>query len=94
MGWIPEWGRSFGGGHGRSLQYFCLENPIDRGDWRAAAHSVGKSQTRLKRLSMPTENTYSLFFFNRCLANFFFKLAFNVREAIEVDKIQPLSEII
>ena len=71
MGWIPEWGRSFGGGHGRSLQYFCLENPIDRGDWRAAAHSVGKSQTRLKRLSMPTENTYSLFFFNRCLANFF-----------------------
>ena len=45
MGWIPEWGRSFGGWHGRSLQYFCLENPMDRGDWWAAVHKVAQSQT-------------------------------------------------
>ena len=31
-------GRSPGGGHGNTLQYSCLENPIDRGDWRATVH--------------------------------------------------------
>ena len=30
-GLIPELGRSPGGGHGNTLQYFCLENPVDRG---------------------------------------------------------------
>ena len=29
-GSIPESGRSLGGGHGNPLQYFCLENPMDR----------------------------------------------------------------
>ena len=38
-------GRSPGGGHGNSLQYFCLENPIDRGAWRAADHGVAESDT-------------------------------------------------
>ena len=31
LGLIPGWGRSPGGGHGSSLQYSCLENPMDRG---------------------------------------------------------------
>ena len=31
VGWIPRSGRSPGGGHGNLLQYFCLENPLDRG---------------------------------------------------------------
>ena len=39
-------------GHGNILQYSCLENPMDRGAWRAAVHGVAKSQTCLKRLSM------------------------------------------
>ena len=30
---IPEQVRSPGGGHGNSLRYSCLENPIDRGAW-------------------------------------------------------------
>ena len=30
---IPELGRSRGGGHGNPLQYSCLKNPMDRGDW-------------------------------------------------------------
>ena len=30
---------------------FLLENPMDRGAWRATVHGVTKSQTRLKRLS-------------------------------------------
>ena len=49
---IPGSGRSPGGGHGNPLQYPCLENPMDRGVWRATGHGVSQSQTRLKQLSM------------------------------------------
>ena len=38
-------GRSPGGGNGNPLQYSCLENPMDRGAWRAEAHGVTKGQT-------------------------------------------------
>ena len=41
-----------GEGNGNSLQYSYLENPLDRGAWRATVHGVAKSQTRLKQLSM------------------------------------------
>ena len=34
-GLIPRPGRSPGGRHGNPLQYSCLENPTDRGGWRA-----------------------------------------------------------
>ena len=51
MGSVPGLGRSAGGGHGNSLQYFCLQNPIDRRAWKATVHRVTKSWTRLKRLS-------------------------------------------
>ena len=44
---IPSLGRSPGEGHGSSLQYSCLENPMDRGAWRATDHGVAKSRTRL-----------------------------------------------
>ena len=44
-GLIPGLGRSPGGGHGNPLQYSCLENPMDRGPWRATVHGVAKSQT-------------------------------------------------
>ena len=33
---IPGSGRSPGVGHGNSLQYSCLENPVDIGNWRVA----------------------------------------------------------
>ena len=42
-GSIPASGRSPGGGHGDPLQYSCLENPTDRGTWRAAVHRVAES---------------------------------------------------
>jgi len=29
------------------VQYSCLKNPMDRGDWWATVHRVAKSQTRL-----------------------------------------------
>ena len=37
------------GGYGDPLQYSCLENPMDRGVWRATVYGVTKSQTRLKQ---------------------------------------------
>ena len=32
-GLIPGSGRSPGEGNGHPLQYYCLENPMDRGAW-------------------------------------------------------------
>ena len=51
MGLIPGSGRSPAGGHGKPLQYSCLENPLDREAWRATVHRVAESQTQIKRLS-------------------------------------------
>ena len=55
IGLIPQLGRSPGGRNGNVLQYFCLENPMDRGAWRVI-YSPGshKSQTGLKRQSTHT----------------------------------------
>ena len=39
--------RSPGGGNGNSLQYSCLENPMDRGAWWATVLGVTESQTWL-----------------------------------------------
>ena len=47
MDLIPGSGRSTGGGNGNPLQYFCLENPMDRGAWWVTVHGVSKSGTRL-----------------------------------------------
>ena len=44
-GSIPGSGMSRGGGHGNPLQYSCLENPMDRGAWRATVHSVTELDT-------------------------------------------------
>ena len=57
-GSIPGMGRSPGGGHGNTVQYSCLENPMCRGAWQATVHRAGKSWTRLKRLSMHTHAKY------------------------------------
>ena len=46
-GLIPGSGRSPGGGNANPLQYSCLENPTDRGSWRASFHGVEESPTRL-----------------------------------------------
>ena len=43
-GWILRSAPYPGGLHGNPLQYFCLENPIDRGAWGATVHRVTKSQ--------------------------------------------------
>ena len=41
---IPGPGRYAGGANGNPLQYFCLENPMDRGVWQATVSEVAKSQ--------------------------------------------------
>ena len=48
---IPGSWRSPRGGHGNPLQYFCLENPMDRETWPTRVHRVAKNRTQLKRLS-------------------------------------------
>ena len=43
LGLIPGLGRSPGEGNSNPLQYYCLENPMDRGAWWATVHQVTKS---------------------------------------------------
>ena len=50
-GLIPGSGWSSGGWNGNPLQYYCLENPKDRGAWWAIVHTVTKDWAWLKRLS-------------------------------------------
>ena len=50
-GSTPGLGRSPGRGHGNTLQYSCLGNPMDRGAWQATVYRVSKSQTQMKQLS-------------------------------------------
>ena len=38
-----ELGRSPRVGNGNPLQYYCLENPVDRGAWRATVRGFTKS---------------------------------------------------
>ena len=47
VGSNPGLGRSPGEGNGNSLQYSCLENPMDREAWRAIVHRVAKSWIQL-----------------------------------------------
>ena len=42
MGLIPGSGKSPGEGNGNPFQYFCQENPMDRGAWQATVHGVSK----------------------------------------------------
>ena len=44
-GSVPELGRSLGVENGSLLQYFCLENCMDRGAWQTTLHGVAKSRT-------------------------------------------------
>ena len=45
VGSVPGLGRCPGEGHGKSLPYFCLQNPMGRGAWQATVHRVTESDT-------------------------------------------------
>ena len=53
QGSIPGLGRSPGEGNGNPLQYSCLENPMDRGDWQATVHSVSRVRHNLATEQKP-----------------------------------------
>jgi len=44
VGSIPVLGRSPGRGLGKPLQYFCLENPMDREAWCSMVWSIGSQR--------------------------------------------------
>ena len=43
MDLIPGLEKSPGVGNGNPLQYSCLENSTDKGDWQATVHGVAES---------------------------------------------------
>ena len=43
---------TFGEGNGIPLQYFCLENPMDGGAWKAAVHGVAEGRTQLSDFTL------------------------------------------
>ena len=51
LGSIPGLGRPSGERHSNPLQYSCLENPMDRGAWKAVVHGVKKIRTQLSDLA-------------------------------------------
>ena len=46
-GLIPGLGRLSGEGNDYTLQYFCLENSMDKVLWQTKVHGVSKSQAQL-----------------------------------------------
>ena len=55
----PGWARSPGGGPGTPPQYSSLENPMDRGAWRAIVQRVAENWTPVKQLSTAQYLAYS-----------------------------------
>ena len=47
LGWIPGLERSPRERRGNPLQYSCLENPMDKGDWQATVQGASKSWIQL-----------------------------------------------
>ena len=61
-GSIPGLGRSSGGGLGDPLQYFCLENLMNRGTRKATVPRIAQSQTQLKQLSQTSKLDVTLLY--------------------------------
>ena len=59
---IPGLRKSPGEGNGNPFQYSYLQNPTDRGAWRATVHRVTKRWIQLKGLSTHTHMYSKLLF--------------------------------
>ena len=56
---IPGSERSHEEGNGNSLRYSCLENPMDRGAWRATVREVAKSWTQMSDKMLKESSEHS-----------------------------------
>ena len=55
--------KSLGGGYSYTLQYSCLENPMDIGTWRAIVYSVAESDTsEVTEEASMQESTFQAFY--------------------------------
>ena len=61
LGSIPGLGRSPGGGYGNPLHYSCLENPMDRGAWRAPVHGVAELDTTERQSTVALSGEFQAF---------------------------------
>ena len=62
VGSIPEWGRSPREGNGNPLQYFCLENSMDRGAWWAPVHWVAQRRCDWSDLACMRAGMFQCYF--------------------------------
>ena len=65
LGSVPGLGRCPAGGPSNSLQYSCLENPMDRGSWQASSLGLKESETT-EPASVPTHDIWCFLFF-KCI---------------------------
>ena len=86
----PGSGRSPGVGNGNPLQYYCLENPMDRGAWWAAIHGVAKNRTRLNTRARAHTHTHT----HTHTTNFKVKLAATSESGISDYQLSGVSTII
>ena len=60
-----------GGGHGNPFQYFCLEDPMDKGAWWATIHRVAKSWTCLSTWHTQVALIFEILWCGNVLADYF-----------------------
>ena len=82
---IPGLGRSPGGGNGNPLQYSSLENPMDRGAWRATVHGITKRWTWLSMCTRVDINTNNCVFDGWLLFFLFFVFWWMTFKITELD---------
>ena len=62
-GLIPGSGRYPGEGNGDPLQYYCLENLMDRGAWQTTVHGVARVGHDLVMKPPPSQVVYILIYY-------------------------------
>ena len=71
LGLIPGSGRSPGEGNSNPLQYFCLENPTDRGVWEATVYGIARIGHDLAaKPPDPQLTQLAMYYCNRCIILF------------------------
>ena len=78
-----------GEGNGTPLQYSCLENPMDRGAWRAAVHGVAKSRIRLSDFTF----TFHLHALEKEIATHSSTLAWKIPWMEEPGRLQSMESL-